>query len=128
VGAGAAGEGRQAVAVVWCAACALCLHACAEAEVQATPLTYFTVLGSGAECGALVRQVLNTASSMPLLRLQAKGAAPGLRRSLSCYSSCYLVLDLSANPWRVVHMNEPAREATGVQVTSVCLATNMRLC
>jgi hypothetical protein len=52
---------------------------------------------------------------LPLLvPLQASGTAPELRRSLSCYSSCYLVLDLSANPWRVVHMNEPAREATGV--------------
>ncbi|KAF6263741.1 hypothetical protein COO60DRAFT_1292858, partial [Scenedesmus sp. NREL 46B-D3] len=46
--------------------------------------------------------------------LQASGSAPGLRRSMSCYDTCYLVLDLSANPWRVVHMNEPAREATGV--------------
>jgi hypothetical protein len=52
-------------------------------------------------------------SLLLLLFSQVSGSAPGLRRSLSCYSSCYLVLDLSANPWRVVHMNEPAREATG---------------
>ncbi|WIA42087.1 hypothetical protein OEZ86_009363 [Tetradesmus obliquus] len=46
--------------------------------------------------------------------LQASGSTPELRRSLACYNTCYLVLDLSSNPWRVVHMNEPAREATGV--------------
>jgi hypothetical protein len=55
-----------------------------------------------------------------LLLMQASGTAPELRRSLSCYSSCYLVLDLSANPWRVVHMNEPAREVTGANAITFC--------
>lgn len=48
--------------------------------------------------------------------VQATGAAAGLQRSLCCYSSCYLVLDLSVAPWRIIHMNQPAVEATGGSV------------
>jgi hypothetical protein len=36
-----------------------------------------------------------------------------LLRALSCYASGYLVLDLSARPWRVLHMNKAAVAATG---------------
>lgn len=46
--------------------------------------------------------------------LQSSGACAGLLRATACYSSSYLVLDLSSRPWRVLHMNEPAVQATGV--------------
>jgi hypothetical protein len=46
---------------------------------------------------------------------QSSGQVQGLLRATSCYSSAYLVLDLSSRPWRVLHMNEPAVTATGEQ-------------
>jgi hypothetical protein len=48
--------------------------------------------------------------------MQAAGNTSGLLRASACYSSAYLVLDLSALPWRVLHMNEPAIQLTGVCV------------
>lgn len=47
---------------------------------------------------------------------QTSGQHTGLLRATSCYSSSYLVLDLSSRPWRVLHMNEPAIEATGMSI------------
>eukprot|EP00879_Flechtneria_rotunda_P004002 GHRR01004243.1.p1 GENE.GHRR01004243.1~~GHRR01004243.1.p1 ORF type:complete len:773 (+),score=221.32 GHRR01004243.1:1592-3910(+) len=51
-------------------------------------------------------------------KLQASGSAAVLMRSLHCYDAAYLVLDLSCQPWAILHMNEKAREITGIDWTA----------
>jgi len=84
---------------------ALCLSLLCWVCLMHYVVLFCAVLCFALLCCAVLRVVLCC--------VQSSGQCQGLLRATSCYVSSYLVLDLSSRPWRVLHMNEPAIQATG---------------
>eukprot|EP00877_Chromochloris_zofingiensis_P005777 jgi/Chrzof1/151/Cz01g05080.t1 len=53
-----------------------------------------------------------------VLRMQEENSGTRLLRSMSCYDAAYLFVDVSQQPWSVLHMNRAAIQKLGVDWTA----------